>query len=194
MKRRLFIATPLSEEANEEIQNTLERISVQISRKFRFTPIEYRHVTLLFLGDQDESAIPSIVQALQKAASRTCASVFVKLERIHYGPDDRRARMIWASGDKTSSKTLSMFRRYLVEALHENSIAWNEDDRAFHTHITLARLPSGPARFLGILDSPKSISGGSLHGEWRCSNMDLMESVLTPQGAKYQRVERVALP
>jgi len=185
MKRRLFIAVPLPSEVKYELKKVLDDVVRALHPKPRLIPEENWHITVIFLGDQDEERVPVIAEALSLAAALT-APFGAELNQIVYGPDERRPRMLWVSGSRETSRNLGAVRAELEQSLKKHGIAWEEDARNFHAHATLARFPESRER-------PPSFSAPPFRAVWNVAGFDLMESTLTPEGALYCLIRHVAL-
>lgn len=186
MKRRVFIAISLPSPVRTRIAGVAERISSQFASSIRFIRPEDWHITLSFLGYQDDESLGRALHAVSATASRTAPPSIV-FERIVFGPfDERRGtpaapRMIWLIGNRASSATVGVIRRDLEESLREYRVWFEQEYRQFQLHVTLARLPARhllPPPPLDIL-CPAAFSG---------SGLDCMESTLKRSGAEYAKL------
>jgi len=83
----------------------------------------------------------------------------------------------------------------LHEQIEENAneIGFAMEKRAYHPHLTLGRLrrgatSSGLSGFVGVLDRLE------YSGEVQVRSVELMQSELSPAGAKYAVLESIELP
>ena len=134
MTRRLFLALP----APPIPQDLERRIDAAIAPLpgARRTLMEARHITLAFLGDVEEEAIPSVRQAMREAA-QAAAPVPYALDRLGGFPG-RTARILALTG--RTPKALAALALDLSRRLRERGIA--VDEKLFRLHLTLARLRS----------------------------------------------------
>lgn len=175
MKKRLFIAINLPLEIKEQINRELEAIKNNWPEKYpiRFTLVENLHITLKFLGYQENKFLEPIERAVEKTA------VFfnqpeILLNRLIYGPDKKSKRMIWLSGE---SEDLALIKKELEKNLVSNQIDFKKESRAFNLHITLARFNFAPEPLVSL---PQKINSS-----FKPRTLDLMESQLKADGPVY---------
>jgi len=182
---RLFVAVELSEEAKEEIRGAISSFSGALSglRGLRFVSEENWHITLLFLGERDESEIHTIEETMREAAGSLKIPLRIAMRSIGWGPNERNPRMIWANADRPSSKILSDLKERLVAGLRKRGINAG-DDKLFKGHVTLARLKDGPRASM-----PKI--GALLHSSFIAHSVFLESSVLTPEGPIYTTLAQI---
>lgn len=177
MKRRLFIAISFPETALREIDIEIPVLRHRFSETARFMPRENWHMTLIFFGDQEEDNIPKIHSAMD-AALLGFAHDSLLLGDITYGPQHHAPRMIWLNAAKKTSIYLDAMKESLRKELSARKIHWDDDNREFHGHLTLARFNEP----LADSELPLLIRGGSVCKEF---SVDLFSSALTPEGSKY---------
>jgi 2'-5' RNA ligase len=144
----------------------------------RWQTDEQLHLTVRFIGEVDRHQASDIHAALG-AIHHPPFEIAVS----GLGTFDRRGRpeVIWAG--VTPHEPLAALHRKVDQALIRAGV--EPDRRAFHPHITLARLKrtSGPVHNLfggaGVLSSPP----------FTVERFALYESNLTPEGAVYSAVE-----
>lgn len=184
MKRRVFIAIPLPRETKEEIAVKLLGTERALAGSMRFIPDGNWHITVSFLGWQEETALPVIERALD--IMRPIPDVAIHFIGISYGPIGGRPRMIWANTDRNASDALGSLKEGIENELAKGGISWDRDEYpAFNGHITLARRFRDAAGHLPPLDERMDVS-------FRMSSLDLMESRLSRSGAEYVLLHRVA--
>ena len=144
-KKRLFIAIPLT----ASVARSVKRISAEIEERFsafdgtdqqiRFTLQGNWHLTVTFLGDQDDIMLPAIADAV-KIVSRKFVAPEIVFEKIDYGPGRNvPPRMIWLCADRASSGRIAKIRDFLEDALTSRGVPFQREMRLFSGHITLAR-------------------------------------------------------
>jgi 2'-5' RNA ligase len=106
----------------------------------RPTPAENVHVTIHFLGDVDEGAVPALTTALAGACVRH-APMELAVESIAPGPP-RRPRMLWGTATATPAYEALV---HAVAAAAEPHAPDARRARPGTPHLTLAR-PRGRAR------------------------------------------------
>ena len=218
-KRRLFIAIPLA----ASTARSVKKISADLEKKFkdffsrdgsalrgvgwqiRFAPPENWHLTVTFLGEQDDVLLPIVVDAV-KIASRDFKSPEIVFEKISYGPPalklqrasplspqrsgetgprklssekSGRARMIWLCADRASSERIAKIKEVVDAALASRGVPFQREMRLFSGHITLARF-MGETELASLpqIERPLQLS-------FSATSLDLMESELKRSGAEY---------
>ncbi|MDD2842249.1 MAG: RNA 2',3'-cyclic phosphodiesterase [Tolumonas sp.] len=157
MQRRLFFALPA-----QQLSNALQHSQQQLLPEGYLKPVpaENFHLTLHFLGLQDDSILPSLYQA---AAQIQSPAFTLQLDR--YGLF-RHAHCLWL-GPQHPAPELCMLVEQLSSALAQLNLPISAD---YRPHITLSRnaktLPNQPAPTLQLPVSEfilyESVSGN--HG------------------------------
>jgi len=179
MKRRLFIAINLPENVKNEIEKEIEKIQYAFTNDIRFLDRRNWHITITFLGYQDDESIVPIVGSL-KQIGKEFESFRIHLTDISYGPKDKTPRMIWLNGSEETAKILSRLKERLENVLTDNGVTFKKERRRLSAHITLARFVG--ARGLPKIDTPLALS-------FPAQSLDLMESHLSRQGADYELLQ-----
>jgi 2'-5' RNA ligase len=140
------------------------------------------HLTMEFLGEQPESAVPPLRAALSAAATGH-APLMLALRGLGAFPNLRAPRIVWL-GVEPDPK-LELLQHDLARVCGE--LGYERDARAFRPHITLGRartrLGAGAARALA-----KAARAVDYFGVVEARTVDLMESRLLPSGARYSVV------
>jgi RNA 2',3'-cyclic 3'-phosphodiesterase len=165
-KKRLFIAINLPENVKDSIEKELEKIKYDFTDDVRFVDRENWHITL---------------ESMKEAAARF-GPLKVELADLSYGPPGRPPRMIWLNGNAQSAAGLGEVKDALESNLADNGVTFKSDYKKFSLHITLARLFS--ANQLPYI-------GRKLQISFEAKSLDLMESALSPSGAKYENLQQV---
>lgn len=168
---RLFIAIPI----DETVTKRLYEVARTDQNTWRRVKPEALHLTLVFLGEIEETLIPRAIHAMNLAAAAT-EPLTLAAEGLGAFPNERRARVLWAgvTGDVAA---LINLQSALAARLEENG--FDLEDRRFHPHITVARsrepspLPARPDRSTGF-------------GQWRVTEIQLFESHLGAGGPRYE--------
>ena len=187
---RLFIAIPLSKEAIKFVAQELE----DIKRKFtprdeiRFMPEKNWHFTLVFLGEQNESA-PAIVEGALKDALFGINVPNIEFEKILYGPIDKTRdkppRMIWLTTSAETSKRLNIIKTKIESELEKTNVRWQKESRPYRGHLTLARLEPKPIETMPNIEKGFSFNYPAL-------SVSLMESTLKKSGAEYNTLAEIS--
>jgi 2'-5' RNA ligase len=147
---------------------------------------EGMHVTLKFLGDVAEEALPEIYQAMETATAQ--APFNLRVTGAGAFPTPRRPKTVWAGIDE-GAEPLAQLAAAVEDALA--ALGFPREERPFRPHITLGRVkdPRGPQR-LGELIAAHA---GDVLGAMPVTEIVVMRSDLTPQGARYTPLRHVPL-
>jgi len=185
MRHRVFIAINLPNNIKEKIRVEIEELRPYFKLvPIRFLPPENWHITVSFLGYQDDVALDIIMKVIERVVRRS-ELITIKFERLLYGPINKSPRMIWLVGDKSTSDKLGKLKILLENELAASGINFRQENRSFTAHITLARL----AEISGKLPSiEKNVTLTFL-----TETLDLMESTLRSSGAEYEIMAKFKL-
>lgn len=180
---RLFIAADLSDEQRE---GTALLISA-LQKGIHFTNAhpawvapETLHLTLKFLGDVESDAIDRISRALAPEIARFPAFRF-NVQNLGVFPNPHRPQVLWV-GMKLGASKMRELQGVVDRTLA--SIGFEPDQRAFHPHLTLARIKAlrGVEAMMSVVNSHKQADVG----EADLKHITLYESHLTPEGAHHK--------
>ena len=114
-KRKLFIEIKVPGSVKKRLQEKIEKWK---DLPVKWTKKENIHITLLFLGYVDETALPGMCYKVSEVADQF--GVFdLNFNMIEIGPIPEKPRMIWFSGEASEElknlhqelqKTLGMFQ------------------------------------------------------------------------------------
>ena len=148
MKKRLFIAINIPEKIKDRIEGkivSLREISrgeKKIRRSFqndiRFLDRSNWHITITFLGYQEDLALAPIVKSMKSAAENFSAPE-IEFTDISYGPKDGPKRMIWLNGSEKTADQLAGIKNTLEDSLIDNGVRFKQEHRKMRVHVTLAR-------------------------------------------------------
>jgi 2'-5' RNA ligase len=144
---------------------------------------EALHVTLVFLGWQDEAAAPQIADATFAARPEAAAPVLTPAEVRPLPPRDPR---LFALDLEDAEGRAGALQGAVSDAL-EAGRWYRPEKRPFWPHITLARVKRGERRVPPLLGDPPP--GEPLAAD----TLTLYRSTLRPQGAIYDPLARVEL-
>ena len=176
---RLFFALPLP----EWIQDELARFQVQARRTGvvgSWPDPQGLHVTLVFLGEVDDTAIPTLLDTARQAAAGH--GVFpLQTTRLGGFPKSGAARVLWL-GLEAQPRL-----RALVEALRRGLQASGVsfDAKPFQAHLTVARF-KGPRNVASFQEPLPAMT-------FEVRAVVLYRSVRTPSGSRYLAVGAVPL-
>ncbi|MDI1448423.1 RNA 2',3'-cyclic phosphodiesterase [Polyangium sp. 6x1] len=183
--RRLFLAVDTGAECHARIIEAVSRARAHAPRA-RWVRTEGIHVTLVFLGEVDESLVPAVVAKAEGVAARH-APLTLRFEGAGcFG--GRKPRVLWigVGGDVPA---LGLVQKELSEALME--VGYVPEERLFSPHLTLARAGFGGTD-AGLWAAARALAAESF-GEVTVRELVLYESVLSAAGARYEAVARLPL-
>jgi 2'-5' RNA ligase len=185
MALRLFVAVEIGEQQTK----ALERIQAGMRHKLpsvRWVKPAAIHLTLAFLGDIDEDAVPRLT-ALLDEVTRGCAPLDIELKGAGAFPGERNPRVIWiGAGEPTGS--LREIARNLKTLLASNGFP--TEDRPFTPHLTIGRVRDrGGGEYGRVLPLFREHTAGTMH----VCDICLVRSELTPRGSVYTVLHRAPL-
>ncbi len=150
---------------------------------------ENLHVTLKFLGQVDEAHLHALAAALA-AAARGGPAFEARVVGLGAFPSVGRPRVLWA-GVRDGAEALAALAARVEAACV--GLGFAPETRPFAAHVTLGRVRSlrCPRRAPRLADLLDAAAGEEL-GRLRVERVALMESRLSPHGARY--LERASAP
>jgi 2'-5' RNA ligase len=144
------------------------------------------HLTVKFLGDVDEARIPPIIAAVEAAVAGR-DPFDLALRGLGAFPGPGRPRVIWA-GVRAGAADLAALAGAVEDRLA--ALGFPREARSFSAHVTLGRVRE-PRRDPALAAALARAEGVEL-GAARVDRVVLMQSQLSPRGARY--TELAALP
>ena len=182
---RLFIAWPLSHEAEQELGRIGFLLKPKGGRVSWVAPKNI-HLTARFLGDTDEKLVGSLKDVIDRVAGASHATTLT-IDKLGAFPDMKRPRVIWAglAGDTSSLQaTVDQIERAVCE------LGFDPESKKFRPHLTLARVKDTQgieALTIAIQQFRPSPVAVVL------DRLVLFKSTLTSQGAIYERLHERGL-
>ncbi|MBI3306208.1 MAG: RNA 2',3'-cyclic phosphodiesterase [Candidatus Omnitrophica bacterium] len=182
--RRIFLALPLADVFFQEISDFLDEIKSKMEGVSWVRP-ENVHVTLHFFGSMTDEKIEKISPAVRLHAANF-SSLALSLHGIGCFPNQHKPHVIWLgmSGDVG-----------LLENLHSaitqdlEKLGFPIEKRPFQAHATLGR----PKVFHPTQERALSVLKGPETPPRKISHLVLYESHLSPQGSRYEAIEKFEL-
>ena len=177
-RMRLFLALNLPPSVREGIHADAEPLRA-VTTGIRWTAASALHVTLKFLGEQDERLVDALRQSVELVAARH-SPVTVEMTRVGAFPNFRRPRVVWVG--MTGERALQALARDVDQTLAPLGIP--PESRAFQAHLTLGRVR-------GELSAQEADAVAKAADTVRTSRgfvvqtVDLMRSELGPGGSRY---------
>lgn len=183
---RLFIAVNLPAAVRDAIYADAGPLRATTTA-VRWVSAAALHVTLKFLGEQHESLVTPLRDALESVVP-THAAISAKTTNVGAFPNFRRPRVVWLG--MTGERALQSLAGEIDRALTPLGIP--REARAFQAHLTLGRVKGelGPAEATALAAAAKSVRGSR---ELAVQTVDLMQSELGPGGSRYSVLAAVPL-
>lgn len=145
------------------------------------------HLTLKFLGEQDDAVVGPLGEALDRVAQRH-RPFTMRVAEVGAFPNFRRARVVWVGVDRDSRLELL---HHDVELACE-TLGFALDGRPFRPHLTLARIRERTAD-----EELRRLSRASKRVDFECesevASLDLMRSSPGRGGSRYDRLHSAVL-
>jgi len=179
---RLFVALEVPEPVRREVARRMAGLRDRLPRA-RWVDPENIHLTLLFLGQTPDDKVPVLSAKLREAFARH-APMTVRLSGGGTFPPKRPARVAWIGME--APEELAAVQADAVAAAVE-AVGFEPEERPFRPHVTLARCePNWPR---DAVDKFTTAFPGEIGPPFTVDQGVLMESKLSPRGARYTVVE-----
>ena len=176
----MFVALEPPEEVRAELAAWRDGV-VAGRDDLRPVPATSLHLTLVFLGWQDESAAPIIAEAVRSAAGDTGPA---RLAPKGVQPVPPRGPRLFALDLEDEAGRCGELQAAVSGALAAGRF-YRPEKRPFWPHMTLARVKRG--RHAGTLEA------ANLPGAFEAGRVTLYRSTLRPQGAVYDALAQLDL-
>jgi 2'-5' RNA ligase len=189
---RTFVALLLSEQAKRAVAAQINRLR-QLSKAVTWVPPANLHLTLRFLGEQEEEQVPELVAALQEAAQEVNPFT-MGLRGLGAFPGLEHPTTIWV-GVSTGAPEVKYLQIRVGEALARRGVPF--EHRAWQAHVTIGRIPPQKRwQRAGLADLRSGLIRGAAAtlANTYVTSMELMRSDLLASGARYTPIESVPLP
>ena len=186
---RLFVAIDLDDEVREAVTELMADLK-RAAPDLRWVRPEAMHLTLKFIGHADEGRLEPIKQALAQVKAGTPAEL--QYRGVGFLPNEKRPRVLFLA--ISANPVLEELAQKIEESL--SMLGIERETRAFRAHLTLARFRKERSRDLERLrERLKELAAEMLSWEREFARdtireFHLYQSQLSPQGAKYTRLER----
>ena len=183
---RLFVAINLPAETRDAIYADAERLRLATTG-IRWTAAPSLHLTLKFLGEQQDSLVPDLRAAMKAVATRH-RRIDVRTTSFGVFPNFRRPRVVWVG------MTGEIELRALANDIDGAFVPFGVgvESREFRAHLTLGRVKgelsaAGSAALSAAARQAPPARGVPVH------TIDLMRSELGPGGSRYSVLATVPL-
>jgi RNA 2',3'-cyclic 3'-phosphodiesterase len=179
---RIFVAVKVR--PTSELRKIINRLA-EFGQAVKPVSEDQLHITLKFLGDVFTSLIPDIITAMRESVNGVFAGP-LRILGLGAFPRLERPAVIWA-GIENSAGLIG-----LAEELeqHCETFGFSPEERAFHPHLTLARIRKKPPEELsGLFSENTHTELGTVEFE----AIHLFRSELLPTGPRYTVLESVEI-
>jgi len=190
---RCFIAIELDPAVREAIGRLQARLRKELRGSdsgLRWVRAENIHLTLKFLGEIPDDAVPAVGAAADQTAAAFNPFEF-EIAEVGSFPPERPARVVWVGVGHGRSALLEL-QKALDQALEE--IGYPREERPFSAHLTLARVsqPNAGRAVLNVLGNLPQGWAASL-GRQNATALTVFKSDLTRSGPTYTLLHQAAL-
>ena len=179
----MFVALDLPEAAREELAGWRDGL-LRARTDLRAVPADHLHVTLAFLGWQDEAAATAIAAA---AAAATGGLARPRLTAGEVRAVPPRGTRLFALDLLDEDRRATALQAAVSGAL-EGAGVYRPERRPWWPHITIARVKRGVSRVEPLGAGPPALAA------IEPPELTLYRSTLRLQGALYEALARTTLP
>jgi len=183
---RLFLAINLPPEVRREIDAATAALR-DCAPDVAWITEARLHLTLKFLGEQPESRVPEIQEAMAAVASRH-GELAMTLGGVGAFPNFRRARVVWLGVEQ--DPRLDLLHHDLEVAC--DKLGFAVEGRAFRPHLTLARIKQ-PLSEEQLRELSRVAKKTEYRTDFIVRSFDLMHSTIGPSGPTYSTVVSAVL-
>lgn len=187
---RLFVAIALPEELRRalgDVQTELKEVLP--AKSAAWTKPENFHLTLRFLGQVKPGRVGELEHRLREQLAGF-GELDLMCERLGCFPGPRRPRVVWTWVHDAGGR-LELLHRRVEEAV--GNFAEKPADQNFLGHVTLARPKQLNRMEADRLSNFIERAAGRQFGEWRCREIELIQSELSAGGSRYTTLAKVGL-
>lgn len=183
---RLFVAVNFPTSIREALSGLVEELAAA-SLPVRWTPEQNFHLTLRWLGERSARDRDVAADVLRRVAA-DAGPLEAAFGPLGAFPSPRRPHVIWIAVE--AGPRLRLLRDELERQLAAEG--FGRDERSFRPHVTLGRARSGarPGAFRPFVAQSGSLG---IETSFPIESIDLMQSHLGPDGARYERLVEARL-
>jgi RNA 2',3'-cyclic 3'-phosphodiesterase len=187
---RLFVAFEVPATVLDSIEDQLRRLK-RTGADVRWSRRDHLHVTMRFLGEVPEAAVPSVGEMLQGACSGA-VPIDVVAKGVGSFPGGTRPRVVWAGVQGTNDTQRGALHE-LRRRVHDgcSALGFPTDREDFTAHVTLGRV-KGLGRAGALIDLIREDREREF-GRFRVEELVLFRSQLSSDGSIYDALRRVRL-
>ena len=183
---RLFFAIELGDALLELLEETTAPLRAE-APELAWVARDHRHLTLKFLDEVDESAVPKLTAAADRVAAGH-EPLEMSVREVGAFPNFRRARVVWIGVEQ--EPRLELLHHDLELACEQQG--FDVEGRPFRPHITLARVraPLSVERLRALARVARTVR---VEATVLVDHITLFESTLAPTGARHRRLHAASL-
>ena len=187
---RAFLAIPLASAVVDVIQEVQQVLQQKLPTDYvRWVRRDQLHLTLRFFGNVATEDLAGI-EAATKQACVGIGPFQLSTEGAGFFPNRRAPRIVWVglTGEVKQLKRLH-------QAIQEHTCHWGQppEHREFQPHLTIGRIKHPKTRACESLAKSAEAWAGRRSGDWQVDRLELIRSVLSPNGSTYSRLAIVRL-
>lgn len=184
MKKRIFIAVDISDEARRKVFDYIETLRNEFPRlRVGWEKKEKLHLTLKFLGETNEKQLIELTEIVRKTAAQF-SGFELQIAETGVFPGLKNPRILWL-GVKDATDSLSKISEFLE--IKCERIGFKREKRKFKPHLTLARLRE-PHKSTEI--AKKHLEYEFEPSRFEASEIVIYESKLLPSGSVYEPISK----
>jgi 2'-5' RNA ligase len=187
VKKRLFIAVDISDEARKRVREYIEVLKANAREtRVSWTKPENLHLTLKFLGDVDQSRIVLLTTALEQIV-KALSPIDLEISGTGVFPSTGKPKVLWIGVDDVSGD-LAKAAQSIEEAC--DKLGFAREDRKFSPHLTIGRVRE-PSHARELAE--QHLENGFASIQFPVSEIVLYESKLSPAGSIYTPLVKAKL-
>jgi 2'-5' RNA ligase len=181
---RVFVAITLPDDVKAGLVRATAPIRDE-GRAIRWVPEPQLHLTLRFLGSIPGAAIDRLESSLCAEAAR-CAAFDLRLRGGGCFPNPRNPQVLWIGVQP--GPALGEVHVAVEDAV--SAAGFDRTQRPFRPHVTIGRIRRGRQAPTGV---GEWLANSSIDATAHVSSITLIESTLSPSGARHEPVLKCPL-
>ena len=183
---RIFVAIDLPHDLKKEIFPLAEKVAKEIP--LRLVAKENLHLTLVFLGERNESQLEQIKKTL-KSVTEGFSPFTLVFKNLTVFPDNKRPRGIWFNLGGQKEKVFSLYKK-VIDGLLKNGLKLEEKYFEYSPHCTIGRFPE-KIKMPGNIS--QKINWVNLNKSFLVEKVILYQSKLSLKGPEYFKLGEFGL-
>ena len=183
---RTFVAIKLHGSLHNTLSEVVEKFASS-KASVKWVAPENTHVTLKFLGGVEESRLPEVYAACEKAAAGS-KPIDLEMKAVGCFPSMKRPRVVWLGIEKGAEEVKRLQQKIENEL---GRIGFPREEREFTAHLTIGRVKGkqGISNLCRLLEAERNIFIGSMQAE----TISVMKSETLPSGPVYTELRAIPL-